>query len=184
VRPLVNELATLIIGSKEFYDLPRKFNIAYDGGGLISAVEDTNDIGASAVKIGENSEGIEPGVYFRIALGGVTGHQTFASDWGVIVKPEQLNDVMVALLRVFIEFGDRTNRKKARFKYVIEDKGLDGVLVETEKHAQVQAHTSCSGFGRSRRSARSRSKGTRTSAPIRRSRKASFMSVPPSQSVR
>ncbi len=133
VRPLVNELATLIIGSKEFYDLPRKFNIAYDGGGLISAVEDTNDIGASAVRIAENADGIEPGVYFRIALGGVTGHQTFASDWGVIMKPEQLNDVMLALLRVFIKFGDRTNRKKARFKYVIEDKGLDGVLVEAEK---------------------------------------------------
>jgi ferredoxin-nitrite reductase len=133
VRPLVNELATLIIGSKEFYDLPRKFNIAYDGGGLISAVEDTNDIGASAVDISGNTEGIEPGVYFRIALGGVTGHQTFASDWGVIVKPEQLNDVMVALLRVFIQFGDRTNRKKARFKYVIEDKGLNGVLLEAEK---------------------------------------------------
>lgn len=133
VRPLVNELATLIIASKEFYDLPRKFNIAYDGGGLISAVEDTNDIGASAVRINENSEGIESGIYFRIALGGVTGHQTFASDWGVIVKPEQLNDVMVALLRVFIKHGDRTNRKKARFKYVVEGMGLDGVLSETEK---------------------------------------------------
>ena len=131
VRPLVNELATLIIGSKEFYDLPRKFNIAYDGGGLISSVEDTNDIGASAVKIGDE-------VFFRIALGGVTGHQTFASDWGVIVKPEQLNDVMVALLRVFIEFGDRTNRKKARFKYVVEDRGLDGVLVEAEKHLKFK----------------------------------------------
>jgi ferredoxin-nitrite reductase len=133
VRPLVNELATLIIGTKEFYDLPRKFNIAYDGGGLISALEDTNDIGASAVRIGENTEGIDPGVWFRIALGGVTGHQTFASDWGVIVKPEQVNDVMLALLRVFIKHGDRTNRKKARFKYVVENIGLEGVLIETEK---------------------------------------------------
>ena len=133
VRPLVNELATLIIGTKEFYDLPRKFNIAYDGGGLVSSVEDTNDIGASAVRIAENDEGIEPGVWFRIALGGVTGHQTFASDWGVIVKPEQLNQVIVALLRVFIKHGDRTNRKKARFKYVIENIGLAGVLAEAEK---------------------------------------------------
>lgn len=138
VRPLVNELATLIIGTKQFYDLPRKFNIAYDGGGLISSVEDTNDIGASAVRITENNEGIEPGVYFRIALGGVTGHQTFASDWGVIVTPGQLNDVVVALLRVFIRFGDRTNRKKARFKYVVEGVGLDGVLVEAEKHLKFQ----------------------------------------------
>ena len=133
VRPLVNELATLIIASKEFYDLPRKFNIAYDGGGLVSSVEDTNDIGASAVRITDNDQGVEPGIWFRIALGGVTGHQTFASDWGVIVKPEQLNDVMLALLRVFIQFGDRTNRKKARFKYVVENLGLDGVLAEAEK---------------------------------------------------
>ena len=134
VRPLVNELGTLIISGREFYDLPRKFNIAYDGGGLISSVEDTNDIGASAVRIGENSEGIEPGVYFRVALGGVTGHQTFASDWGVVVPEARLNQVIVALLRVFIEHGDRTNRKKARFKYVVEALGLDGVLMETEKH--------------------------------------------------
>ena len=132
VRPLVNELATLIIGTKEFYDLPRKFNIAYDGGGLISAVEDTNDIGASAVRIGDNAEGIAAGVYFRIALGGVTGHQTFAGDAGVLVAPEQLNQVMLALLRVFIKEGDRTNRKKARFKYVVERMGMDGVIVATE----------------------------------------------------
>ena len=132
VRPLVNELATLIIGTKEFYDLPRKFNIAYDGGGLISAVEDTNDIGAAAVRIGENEEGLAPGVYFRIALGGVTGHQTFAGDAGVIVAPEQLNQLMVALLRVFIKEGDRTNRKKARFKYVVERMGLDGVISAAE----------------------------------------------------
>ncbi len=132
VRPLVNELATLIISSKEFYDLPRKFNIAYDGGGLVSSVEDTNDIGASAVEIKENDQGIEPGIYFRIALGGVTGHQTFASDWGVIIKPEELNSLMLGILRVFIRDGDRTNRKKARLKYIIESRGLDGFREDVE----------------------------------------------------
>jgi ferredoxin-nitrite reductase len=128
VRPFVNELATLIISGREFYDLPRKFNIAYDGGGLISAVEDTNDIGARAVRIAENGGGIAPGVYFRIALGGVTGHQTFAADAGVLIPPPQLNEFIVALLRVFIKEGDRTNRKKARFKYVVERIGLEGVV--------------------------------------------------------
>ncbi|MFZ4765231.1 MAG: precorrin-3B synthase, partial [Roseimicrobium sp.] len=132
VRPFVNDLATRIIASKEFYDLPRKFNIAFDGGGLVSSVEDTNDIGASAVEIGENSEGIEPGVWFRIALGGVTGHQTFASDWGVLVKQEQLIPLNMAILRVFIRDGDRTNRKKARLKYLIEKRGLDGFRDDVE----------------------------------------------------
>lgn len=134
VRPLVNELATLIISSREFYDLPRKFNIAYDGGGLVSSVEDTNDIGASAVRLVENNAGLDPGVHFRIALGGVTGHQTFARDAGIVVPEARLNEVIVALIRVFMRHGDRTNRKKARFKYVVEALGIEGVLAETEKH--------------------------------------------------
>ena len=132
VRPFVNDLATRIISSKEFYDLPRKFNIAFDGGGLVSSVEDTNDIGASAVEIGENSEGLAPGVWFRIALGGVTGHQTFASDWGVVVNQEQLIPVTMAIVRVFIRDGDRTSRKKARLKYLIEKRGLDGFREDVE----------------------------------------------------
>jgi ferredoxin-nitrite reductase len=132
VRPFVNDLATRIIASKEFYDLPRKFNIAFDGGGLVSSVEDTNDIGASAVEIGQNSEGLEPGVWFRIALGGVTGHQTFASDWGVVVSQDQLIPVTIAIVRVFIRDGDRTNRKKARLKYLVEKRGLDGFRDDVE----------------------------------------------------
>src|SRR5207244_2724411 len=53
VMPFVNDLAQMIINDRSFYDLPRKFNIAYDGGGLIGSVEDTNDIGVKAVLIGE-----------------------------------------------------------------------------------------------------------------------------------
>jgi ferredoxin-nitrite reductase len=133
VRPLVDQLAALIIAGHEFYDLPRKFNIAFDGGGMISSVEDTNDIGASAVEIGENAAGLEPGIYFRFALGGVTGHKTFASDWGVLVQPEQVTEVITAILRVFIRDGDRTNRKRARLKYLIEKRGLPGFLTDVEE---------------------------------------------------
>ena len=132
VTPFMRELSTLIIRTNEFYNLPRKFNIAFDGGGSISSVEDTNDIGASAVEIGENDQGIAPGVYFRLALGGVTGHKTFATDWGVIVSQSQLIAVIQAILRVFIRDGDRTNRKKARLKYLVEGRGLDGFLSDVE----------------------------------------------------
>ena len=50
MQPFVQQIAQVIINDRSFYDLPRKFNIAYDGGGLISSVEDTNDIGVKAVK--------------------------------------------------------------------------------------------------------------------------------------
>lgn len=126
VRPLVDELASIIINDRSFYDMPRKFNIAYDGGGLIGSVEDTNDIGAKAVKIGEE-------VFFRIALGGATGHKAFARDLGVLVTPGELNKVICALVRVFIANGNRGDRKKARLKHLLEKWTLEQYLGETEK---------------------------------------------------
>jgi ferredoxin-nitrite reductase len=105
VLPFVQELAQIIINDRAFYDLPRKFNIAFDGGGLIGAVEDTNDIGVKAVKVSDE-------IFFRIALGGATGHKAFARDLGVIVPPAEINTVVAAAVRVFIERGCRTDRKR------------------------------------------------------------------------
>jgi ferredoxin-nitrite reductase len=131
--PLCHELAALIINNREFYDLPRKFNIAFDGGGLISSLEDTNDIGARAVKIIKESGDIKPGIYFRVALGGATGHKAFANDLGVLVAPAQIIKVITALLRVYIANGDRTNRKRARLKHLLEKWTLPQYLEATEK---------------------------------------------------
>lgn len=126
VRPFVHELGQLIINDRAFYDLPRKFNIAFDGGGLIGSVEDTNDIGVKAVKVGEE-------VLFRIALGGATGHKAFARDLGVLVEPAKINKVVTALVRVFIANGNRTDRKRARLKHLLEKMPLAEYLAETEK---------------------------------------------------
>ena len=38
-----------------------------------------------------------------------------------------------AVVRVFIDHGDRTNRKKARLKYVLDRMGRDAFLAEVEK---------------------------------------------------
>ncbi len=64
--------------------------------------------------------GAEAGVWFRLALGGITGHKDFARDTGVIVKPEEATQVADAVVRVYIEHGDRTDRTKARLKYVLD----------------------------------------------------------------
>jgi ferredoxin-nitrite reductase len=126
VLPFCRDLAQFIINDRSFYDLPRKFNIAFDGGGLIGTVEDTNDIGAKAVKV-------DGQVYFRIALGGATGHKSFARDLGILVKPAEINKVLVALVRVYIANGTRTDRKKARLKHLLETWSLEKYLAETEK---------------------------------------------------
>jgi len=132
-RELGLALHHAILNHRELYGLPRKFNIAFDGGGKVASLEETNDIGFSAVRI-EDGKAASAGVYFRAAVGGITGHLDFARDLGVLLKPEECVAVAVALVRVFIEHGDRTDRKRARMKYVLERLGLEGTLAQAEKH--------------------------------------------------
>jgi ferredoxin-nitrite reductase len=131
-RPLGTALHHAILNHRELYGLPRKFNIAFDGGGSVASLEDTNDIGFSAVRVPEG-KGVAAGTYFRVAVGGITGHGDFAADLGVAIEPEQCLAVAVAIVRVFIDEGDRTDRKRARLKYVLERMGLRKFLAEVEK---------------------------------------------------
>jgi ferredoxin-nitrite reductase len=131
-RPFAKALHYYILNNRDLYDLPRKFNVAFDGGGSVTVVADTNDIGFIAVRVPEG-KGVEPGIYFRVELGGITGHQQFATDSGVLVKPEQCVAVAAAIIRVFVENGDRTNRKRARLKYVIDKWGISKYVEEVER---------------------------------------------------
>ncbi|GAA5118036.1 NirA family protein [Luteolibacter yonseiensis] len=133
VMPYARAMHHYILKNRDLYGLPRKFNISYDSGGAVSVCADTNDIGFYAVRVGPNEMGIEPGVYFRMQLCGITGHKQFATDCGVLLTPAETIPVAAALIRVFIENGDRTNRKKARLKYLVDDWGIPKTLEETAK---------------------------------------------------
>jgi ferredoxin-nitrite reductase len=130
--PLANALNLYILNSRDLYGLPRKFNVAFDNGGAISVVADTNDIGFVAVHV-KGGKGIPAGVYFRVLLCGITGHKQFATDCGLLLRPDQTVAVAAAIIRVFSENGDRTDRKKARLKYLVDRWGIEKFLEETEK---------------------------------------------------
>lgn len=133
VIPFANAMHHYILRNRDLYGLPRKFNISFDSGGKVSVCADTNDIGFYAVKVGTNDEGLVPGVYFRLQLCGITGHKQFATDSGVLLTPSETIPVAAAIIRVFNENGDRTNRKKARLKYLVDQWGIPKLLGETEK---------------------------------------------------
>jgi ferredoxin-nitrite reductase len=132
VAPLAEGMSNYILNSRDLYGLPRKFNIAFDNGGSISVVADTNDIGFIAVQIKEG-QSVPAGIYFRVLLCGITGHKQFATDCGILLRPDQTVAVAAAMIRVFSENGDRTDRKKARLKYLIDSWGMEKFLSETEK---------------------------------------------------
>src|ERR1700684_1792500 len=116
-----------ILNDRSLYGLPRKFNVAFDGAGKIAVLEDTNDIAFAAVEV-KDGFGVEPGVWFRLGIGGITGHKDFAKETGIVVKPEDATQVADAIVRAFIDTGDRTNRLKARLKYVIDKIGMEKFL--------------------------------------------------------
>ena len=141
VRPFAKALHHYILNHRDLYGLPRKFNVAFDNGGSMSVAADTNDIGFFACRVTDKSLSTPgsplptpppaPGVYFRVQLGGITGHKDFAQDTGLLVKPSEAVAVAVAMIRVFNESGCRTDRKKARLKYLLEKWGVEKFLAET-----------------------------------------------------
>ncbi|MBP0462718.1 NirA family protein [Roseomonas sp. PWR1] len=132
-RPLVRALHHHILNTRDLFALPRKFNISVCGGGAVEVLEETNDISLRAVET-------PSGLRYRLTLGGITGHRDFARPTGIVVKPEEAVRVCDAILRVFIAEGDRTDRKKARLKYVLDRLGMEGFvgLVEQRLGAALE----------------------------------------------
>ena len=131
-RPYAREWHFQILNERALYGLPRKFNVAFDGGGLIPVLEDTNDIGFQAVEV-KDGFGVKPGVWFRLALGGITGHGDFAKDAGVIARPEEATKIADAIVRVYIEHGNRSDRAKARLKYLLDAWGTEKFIAHVEE---------------------------------------------------
>jgi ferredoxin-nitrite reductase len=131
-RPFAREWHFHILNDRALYGLPRKFNVAFDGAGTIPVLEDTNDIGFQAVQVNEGF-GLAAGVWFKLCLGGITGHHDFARDTGVLVRPEDACKTADAVVRLFIEHGDRTDRNKARLKYVLDGMGIDTFVALLEQ---------------------------------------------------
>ena len=119
--------------------LPRKFKTSF----AIPPVNDTdvfiNDQGYIAIIENEQLVG------YNLAVGGGMGRshgnaQTYPRLASVVgfVTPDQLLDVAKAVLTVHRDFGDRTDRKHARLKYVVEERGVDWTRAEIEKRAGVK----------------------------------------------
>jgi ferredoxin-nitrite reductase len=132
VLPYAKAMHQAILNNRDLYGLPRKFNISFDNGGQVSVCADTNDIAFYAVRVPEGAA-VPAGIYFRVQLCGITGHRQFAQDCGLLITPSQAVPLAAAMVRVFIENGDRTNRKKARLKYLVDDWGHERFLAATQE---------------------------------------------------
>ena len=68
-RPLARGLQSYLANNRDLFGLPRKFNISFDGGGRVSVVADTNDIGFVATQVDAIAWHRARGVFPRLAGG-------------------------------------------------------------------------------------------------------------------
>ena len=119
--------------------LPRKFKVAF----AIPPSNDidilTNDVGFIAITENDKLVG------YNVCVGGGMGRShgnvhTYPRLADVIgfLPAEKVVDVAKAVLTIHRDFGDRTDRKHARFKYVVAERGVDWTRAEVEKRAGIK----------------------------------------------
>jgi sulfite reductase (NADPH) hemoprotein beta-component len=119
--------------------LPRKFKTAF----VVPPINDmdvlTNDLGFIAIVENQQLVG------YNLAVGGGMGRshgneQTYPRLADVIgfLDPAHLVEVAKAVITIHRDFGDRTDRKHARLKYVVAERGVDWTRAEVEARAGVK----------------------------------------------
>ena len=114
--------------------LPRKFKIAIAHPGENCVDIYAQDLGLIPATHEELGEG------FTVVVGGGLGRSyavpdTFArlADPLTFVTHDEVEELIRAVLETYRDLGDRTNRRRARMKYVVADAGFDAFRVEVEK---------------------------------------------------
>ncbi len=116
--------------------LPRKFKAGF-------ALPPRNDVDIFSQDLGYIAI-VEDGKLagYNVIVGGGLGMnhgnaETFARLADVLgfITPDQVNAIGAAVLTTQRDFGDRTNRKHARLKYTIADRGIDWFRGEVERRA-------------------------------------------------
>jgi sulfite reductase (NADPH) hemoprotein beta-component len=123
--------------------LPRKFKVAVCLAGENGVDIYANDMGFAATHRHGKIDG------FFVFAGGGAGMthnktETFprAADLLGWIPVDALLPVATAIVTAHRDWGDRTNRKHARLKYVLADRGVEWFRAEVERRSQVKFNTS------------------------------------------
>lgn len=118
--------------------LPRKFKTAF-------VLPPSNDVDIFSQDLGFIAI-VEKGriVGYNVTVGGGLGMshgnaETFPRLADVLgfITPDQVNTIGEAVLMTQRDYGDRTNRKHARLKYTIEDRGIEWFKGEIESRSRI-----------------------------------------------
>jgi ferredoxin-nitrite reductase len=130
--PVIHELNEIIVGNREFTNLPRKFNITITGCLENCCHPETQDIGlvpAYRELEGQQING------FNVLVGGKQGSGGYrpASPLDIFVRPENAAQMCAEIALIFRDHGSRAARTRARLAFLLEDRGVAWFRAELQR---------------------------------------------------
>jgi len=124
VAPYGKAVTSYLLRHAVTQNLPRKFKISF-GGCSGCGLAPIHDIGLNAQIKNERGREIRG---FKVLIGGGLGSFPHgAKPLTDFLPTENLLRMCEAIVQVFDKYGDKKNRNKARFKYVLDKLGLDKI---------------------------------------------------------
>src|SRR5205823_2586762 len=129
-----HEFTRMIVGNKEFSNLPRKFNVTITGCLENCCHTETQDI--ALVPAYRELEGRQVNG-FNVMVGGKQGSGGYrpASPLDVFVRPEDAANLCAEITRVFRDHGSRATRNRARMAFLVEDRGIAWIRAELQRRS-------------------------------------------------
>ncbi len=126
--PIARRITEVFLGKKQYADLPRKFNLALLGSERDCINCRFNDLCFSlAVKDGKYGFNVYGGG--KIGSGGPEP----ALDLNMFVLPYESIELSKAVFELYSDMGNREDRNKNRFYFLIKELGVEGLREELER---------------------------------------------------
>jgi ferredoxin-nitrite reductase len=129
--PVVQELTSVIVGNREFTNLPRKFNVTITG-----CTDNCVHLETQDIALGPARKYLHDGQVngFNIMVGGKMGSGGFtpARSLDAFVTVHEAAAVCAEITRLFRDYGSREARGRARLAFLIDDWGVERFRDELE----------------------------------------------------
>jgi ferredoxin-nitrite reductase len=130
--PIIQEFNEILVGNKEFTNLPRKFNVTITGCLENCCHTETQDIAlvpAYRELDGQQVNG------FNVLVGGKQGSGGYkpATPIDVFVRPPDAANLCAQITLIFRDHGGRESRTRARLAFLIQDRGAIWFRNELER---------------------------------------------------
>jgi sulfite reductase (ferredoxin) len=135
ISPYAYEMFEYFLRNPICQEMGRKFKISFSSSDEDTAFAFIHDVGFIP-KIRNTEKGEERG--FKVVIGGGLGANPYlAVTAHEFLEEDQIIPFTEILLRIFDRYGERNRRMKARFKFLLDEIGIDKLreLIEEEKKA-------------------------------------------------